>query len=763
MAATTEDVTMKPAEEEAKETPAASAATSAAETTGMEGEKTTGAPETKETPKEPEKPKYDEKEMDNKEEKGNRPVLRTPVCLNSLDTTLNCVVDIDGVTVSPVAVDGFHLLVAQARANYGVKKGRFLFEAQILEASGRPEVKIGVSTASATWVGGVGSIAFDHCLNLYSNDDGPKELESLDPATCVMSRKDQVFGILLNLVPKSPNKNTISLFLDGKRVTEPQPIPADLCKEPLFPHVSVKGCSVGMNFLSQWKPLDFSVYMIGQAVSADLEKTKVVACQSAPKMVIPVGLNTNEYVKELAKTDCYFILNRAYLEEWVKQSNITMKGNGVYGIVCLDNIKYVAPWIRSRPRNIIWSPGEVLFAEERKKQLDLFPNFEKSAHIHGMSPIKVGRSYYHYQDATLPTEEEGFNSISFITPKEEAEKALAGWKLHQRLRSKVENLRVGSSFAERQEVWKNYQSVTKDTEEGKLFTEEDWMLATLRAEVVCLLHSFKEDVNDESQTSFPLALLDHYYKEYKGMCLNPLTYGCVTLEEILKDHLKDCIFVDDKEMLATKLEKDWENEAIFKLTNGARDTREIWEGVGKEDARLKFAAGKPMRNPNEPQYQQHQDGYRYQRQQGGFQQQHHYQHQQQQQGNYQQQQQGNYQQQQQYGYNQQQQSRQQGQGGYQQGQGGYQQGQGGYQQRQGSYQQGQGQGGYQSSHQGNRHGDNNYSRGGQDQGSSYQRGGGGYQGGFQRQGYGGGKGGSGNKRGVFDTHNVPYAQRMRTN
>lgn len=745
--ATTEDVTMKPAEEETKkETPAESAATSAAaETTGKEGEKPTEAQEkTEETPKEPELPKYVELEKDNKEEKGNRPVLRTPVCLNSLDTTLNCVVDIDGVTVSPVAVDGFHLLVAQTRANYGVKKGRYLFEAQILEASGRPEVKIGVSTASATWLGGAGSIAFDHSLNLYSNDETPKKLESLDRELFMMNRKDQVFGILLNLVPKSPNKNTISLFLNGKRVTEPQPIPADLCKEPLFPHVSVKGCSVGMNFLSQWKPLDFSVYMIGQAVSADLEKTKVVACQSAPKMVIPVGLNTNEYVKELAKTDSYFILNRAYLEEWVKQSNITMKADGVYGIVCLDNIKYVAPWIRSRPRNIIWAPGEVLFAEERKKQLELFPNFEKSAHIHGMSPIKVERSYRHFREATLPTEEEGFNSISFITPKEDAEKALAGWKLYQQLRSKVENLKVGSSFAERLEVWKNYQSVTKDTEEGKLFTEEDWMLATLRAEVVCLLHSFKEDVNDENQTSFPLALLDHYYKEYKGMCLNPLTYGCLTLEEILKDHLKDCIVVDDKEMLATKLEKDWENEAIFKLTNAARDTREIWEGVGKEDARLKFGAGRPMRNPNEPQYPQHQDGYRGQ-QRRGFQQQQNYQQghgfQQQQQGNYQQHQQQH--QQQQFGYNnQQQQSRHQGQdGGYNNN-------------RQGGYQQGQG--------QGNRYGDNNYSRGGQDQGS-YNRGGGGYQGG-QQGGYNGGKGGSsGHKRGVFDTHNVPYAQRMRTN
>lgn len=460
-------------------------------------------------------------------------------------------------------------------------------------------------------------------------------------------------------------------------------------------------------------------------------------------MVVPVGLNTNEYVEELGKTENYFTLNRAYLEEWVKQSGHTKKAEGMFGIVCLDNIKYVAPWIRSRPRSMIWCPGEVLFAEERKKQMELFPNFEKVAHINGMTTIKMEKTYHQFQDATFPTEEEGFNSISFVTPQEEAEKALADWKLNQKLRSKVEGLKVGTSFAERLEVFKNYQSVTKETEEGKLFTEEDWMLATLRAEFICLLNSFKEDVNDETQTSFPLALTGHYYKEYKGMVLNPLVYGCLTIEEVLKEHLKDCIFIDDNSLLASKLDvKEWENESVFKLTDAARDLREIWEGVGKEDARLKFAAGKPMRNPNEPQrpqYHQPQDGQR-QRHQGNFQQQHHHQ----QSGHQQHHQQSGYQQQ----HHQQQQGHHQGYQ-HQQQQRSYGQQQYGQNRGYGQQQYGQQQGRYQT--QGG-HGGDSYHRGGHDQGNQYNRG-------QQGQQYGG----KGHKRSDFVTHGTPNAQRMRTN
>merc|ERR1719272_1245686 len=49
--------------------------------------------------------------------------------------------------------------------------------------------------------------------------------------------REQVLGVMLNLDPTSPNKNTMSLFRDGDRISEPQAIPEHLVGKTFYPHV----------------------------------------------------------------------------------------------------------------------------------------------------------------------------------------------------------------------------------------------------------------------------------------------------------------------------------------------------------------------------------------------------------------------------------------------------------------------------------------------------------------------------------------------
>ena len=84
-------------------------------------------------------------------------------------------------------------------------------------------VRLGFSAAgSSLFVGDSGSqsICFDQEGFLLS--DGKR--------TSVTQRiqRDQVLAVLLNLDPHSRNANTVSLFRDGERASDPQPLPESL-------------------------------------------------------------------------------------------------------------------------------------------------------------------------------------------------------------------------------------------------------------------------------------------------------------------------------------------------------------------------------------------------------------------------------------------------------------------------------------------------------------------------------------------------------
>merc|ERR1712139_68060 len=81
-------------------------------------------------------------------------------------------------------------------------------------------------------------------------------------------------GVLLNLDEKSENANTISLFRDGRRASQPQPLPEELKGKHLFPAVSFQRCTVHFNFGSPAVALPFTCRGVGEATLKDALVTK---------------------------------------------------------------------------------------------------------------------------------------------------------------------------------------------------------------------------------------------------------------------------------------------------------------------------------------------------------------------------------------------------------------------------------------------------------------------------------------------------------
>merc|ERR1712032_124305 len=90
----------------------------------------------------------------------------------------------------------------------------------------------------------------------------------------------------------SPNANTVSLFIDGKRATQPQALPEALKGKALFPTVAFKNMTVHANFGPQpLAALPFTCRMINDAAAKDAS----VVAEAKPKdgkyeVVFPVGL-----------------------------------------------------------------------------------------------------------------------------------------------------------------------------------------------------------------------------------------------------------------------------------------------------------------------------------------------------------------------------------------------------------------------------------------------------------------------------------------
>merc|ERR1719291_279728 len=218
--------------------------------------------------------------------------------------------------------------------------------------------------------------------------------------------RDMVVAVLLNLDPKSPNANTISLFRSGTRVSDPMPLPDDLKGKTLFPHISFRNISVQVNFgKAQMAALPFDCRMVQDAAKAD-------AVEAAPSkgkatVVFPVSLpdeGTFDWLDGWLEDNPSFTeLSDRKVQEWAEKSGVwKSKGPGNSndkpwfnnGLSMLDNgsasqvIHSVAPCV---PRDyVLMEVKQNLCAEDRAANLKKFSSdkFTKIARVAIGKPTK---------------------------------------------------------------------------------------------------------------------------------------------------------------------------------------------------------------------------------------------------------------------------------------------------------------------------------------------------------------------------------------
>jgi len=373
----------------------------------------------KEPKKEEKKPKKEEEEADNAEKekdapKDSRPKIKEAITFYPVDTTLNVVPTLGGKVLMALSEGGMQYLIAGARANVGMKAGRYMYEVKIIEALNPAEssggqrgrvpmprqlVRLGFSTTKAPLILGEGNeSAYFDSEGFYVSGKGKKT-----PASQRFTR-DQVITVLLNLDPKSPNNNTLSLFREGERIAEPQPLPEHLHGKPLFPHVSFRSVTVQMLFGPQpARPLPFQCRSLQSAAQADV----VMAPSPEPsegkyEVMLPVAFpdeGTFDWLDNfLEKNPHYTELSDRRIMEWAACSGLWKpKGGGWqtsndkpefnFGLPGMDDMSIrriiynVAPVV---PRNyVIMEVKSNLIAPDRKEVLAKFgaPFFKKVAHV----------------------------------------------------------------------------------------------------------------------------------------------------------------------------------------------------------------------------------------------------------------------------------------------------------------------------------------------------------------------------------------------
>eukprot|EP00913_Durusdinium_trenchii_P030120 g28222.t1 len=237
-----------------------------------------------EPPKVPEPPK----ELEEPAADIAGPTLTQEAGFNTEDTTMNVVPSQRGNLLMMLTDGGMQYLLAGARANVGMKAGRYFYEVRIVEildpydsqgqytrvVHPRNLLRLGFGTSTSS-------------LLLGDSEEEPISFQQLEghfihsrnwtPGVTQRFGRDQVMAVLLNLDPKSPNANTISLFRDGIRVSQPMPLPENLKGKTLFPIVTFRNITLSMNLGGPPKAdFPFKCHMLGKGSLQDRAESEPV-------------------------------------------------------------------------------------------------------------------------------------------------------------------------------------------------------------------------------------------------------------------------------------------------------------------------------------------------------------------------------------------------------------------------------------------------------------------------------------------------------
>jgi len=373
-----------------------------------EGEKNASEEKGGEEPqasKEPEKPK--ELELDAVAATGAK-LKAGDVCMDMSTATMNVMSMSGGSVLMTLTDGGLQYLLASVRSNAGIKSGRYLFEIKILESLNPAEgqggkarapaprqlVRLGLSTKDSS------IFLSDGPDNICFDSEGYFIHEKKRAKVSQKFGRDQVVGLLLNLDASSPNANTVSLFRDGVRVSEPQKLPEKLEGQPLFPTITYRNVSVQLNHGPEpLAEMPFKCRMLQDATVSDISLQKV-AQNAKNHVVFPVGMPDTgvfDWVDGfLAKNPSYTELSDRKILEWASKSGLWRqkgytwrasndKPEMGFGIPFMDDtsvirlLTAIAPTLQ---RNyVVMEMKGNLVAADRAVSLKRFSQFETRAEV----------------------------------------------------------------------------------------------------------------------------------------------------------------------------------------------------------------------------------------------------------------------------------------------------------------------------------------------------------------------------------------------
>jgi len=448
------------------------------------------APAMEEEPKE-EEPK--EKELDEVETTEAR--YKDPIRMSTEESTLNALVSPEGIVTS-LQMDTFHEshqqaqhLLAACKMNVGLIAGRYMLETEILVSGNGGEVRLGFSTPKSTlFLGENGTIGVVSNGSFFSDGN---IIAPLDFGGRRFSRGD-VIGLLLNRT-ESGNANTLSLFHNGERMGQPQPLPESFLKQALFPHVTVKNCTVFVNSTNTLlKRYPFTCRSIGGAAKKHIVPSSVKDTNES-EIVVPVGYFSPEWLESYQASrpnDTFTELTQSFLSKWQGKSLLQEAPPSIY------LVKFFEKMMRQRKRKFVYSFGHNLNPIERKAFCERMPpQMKKTAVVHDPA-IEELPTHNHFTPLSrqaengvlppatpaprvrrlpdckavgLPSEEEGFQTVSFTESREKSQDLLKKWQKKTKDQTRVDNLQPGNWFRQKMESWRAFQEETrKDGEETKL-------------------------------------------------------------------------------------------------------------------------------------------------------------------------------------------------------------------------------------------------------------------------------------------------------
>jgi len=483
-----------------------------------------------------------EEKVENEEDAptDKRQRVKDEVEFSELSCTPGSLISSRGSVLSTLQVDGQSTVLNGGCLNVGLCKGRYYVELKFLDAP--TSVRLGVTPGSNKGVS-------DPCESFYGFDvitgEDFSSGTAKKPSVKIRATRKDVVGLLINLDEKAENKNSISTFVNGKRACEPAKLP-DGVSHPLYPVVFTKGSAVALNTgATPWRSLPFTVRMVGDVSKADAEQLGGSVSSTDTEVVVLCGAETTDAAAKFMTTHGageWRLISSKSIENWAEQSGIAVSQVSSF----LKASSFITHTLRAGGKHL-YALGQNLSPKVRKELLDHLKvagncKIKAVVSVSSMDNRMVEMEKGDVDDLSLPTKEEGFADVTFEDgTKAQAQTKLDKYKSTVKLRQRVD-LKPGDFFKTymsnftKTKAQRHKATAAKNAKEGETptimseFSEDDWILASLRAEFHALMHAFKID---SGKDAIPSSLFVHYYRQYTREPFYFWKLGCNSLEEVV--------------------------------------------------------------------------------------------------------------------------------------------------------------------------------------------------------------------------------------